>query len=1034
MSASLAPQWIIQALTDAGAVASGAKLYSYIAGGGSVPSPLLGEDGVTPLANPYTFDSAGRAKFLLDDAVSYRLRLETATGALIEERDNVFSAKSSFNGWVRATDLADGTDPANGAGMVGYESITVRTALKSQDGNSVPLLRYIPTADWEQIQATSGSIYVADDAIDEAFEDLRAGTVLQLPAGRITGARTHAINKPFSIEGAGPDLGPLGTLVMRSSSLDAPLFVLGGGEADDDLFISGINIRKITFMEGRSFVVGGALKTAHFMHINCLAKSSMRDVYFAGDMIGAWLYFRRTQDMSFDNMFFRGGGSDLGPYAQILIGAPQESQETGEHPVNELVFGSYSHFEWGPNFGNVYIDPATGLYSSASRGSVAIKSDQPNVASTANSCRWDNAKFEMTTGRNWDGEGLRKAAIYLRNSPMFQFHACEFNQTSWQFDVENCKALEVHGKGFYGGGQGAADNRRKFGKWVDTDQLKVDVRFSYNGPSRGPIIGCPGHDVVVDSALGTTGIARIAMDRKSDLGSLYKSADLKTVSGTTIIQDSQGLGREILRSREIATEDEYGTPLITLPPTNRYKPNGMTIKVKARLKTSIAGPHSLTFRWDWYPADTVYADEPDGIITEWAVGMYFPPDSDFPSVFDYVTDPITAFKRHKITGVETAVTIVTKNGEGSFDGGSVVLAEAVAATHEVVIRRQSYGKAIVSTSDLTTTPTWYSAVIPPNVLRLEGVAISVRTEGEWDAGLYYDLLEWDYADDAEIPSIPYYPAKAASPYNGPGLPPNGNGWTVDSLVRASRNNQGGMAYKWRANDASGAGTWVVAYPDDPTTVYTGTGGTLTLPPLSGFGVVGARRGYVNAGTGDLVVQRDGSDTFVGSTATEFTIGIGEMVDFEHVETTRWGIRHGVRCVGAISYSNTGVTQAIPAATTTKLTVFDTNRASANLTTDQANDKLTITRSGWYEIDGSISAYVATIADAYLSIFAGGSLLAINGQERFGGSGAAQTEKMDIKASGWIAAGADIDLRIFHSDASSNDFTFYRASLSAKRIA
>lgn len=1032
MSASLAPQWIFQALTDAGAVASGAKLYSYIAGGGSVPSPLLGEDGVTPLANPYTFNSAGRAKFLLDDAVSYRLRLETATGALIEERDNVFSAKSAFNGWVRATDLADGVNPANGAGMVGYEGITVRTALKSQDGNSVPLLRYIPTADWAQIQATSGSIYVADDAIDEAFEDLRAGTVLQLPAGRIAGARTHAINKPFSIEGAGPDLGASGTLVMRSSSLDAPLFVLGGGEADDDLFISGINIRKITFTEGRSFVVGGALKTAHFMHINCLAKSSMRDVYFAGDMIGAWMYFRRTQDMSFDNMFFRGGGSDLGPYAQVLIGDPQDSQETANHPVNELVFGSYSHWEWGPNFGNVYIDPATGLSSSASRGSVAIKSDQPNVAATANSCRWDNAKFEMTTGRNWDGESLRKAAFYLRNSPMFQFHACEFNQTSWQFDVENCKALEVHGKGFYGGGQGAADNRRKFGKWVNSDQLTVDVQFSYNGPSRGPIINCPGHRVYVDSAIGTVGAPIPAMERKAEFGDLYKSAMFKSVSGSSIVQDIRGTGREAIVSREIASEADYSTPLLALRPTNtKVRPNGMTLKVLACLDNAPVGAQGMNFEWYWSPGDTVYYNETDGVRINWPVPMFFAPDTDGVSV----PNPVTAWKRNKTTGVETAVTIVTKYGEGDWNGGSVDLAEAVPATHEVIIRRQAYGKGIINTNTLSTTPVWYIAYIPPNVLRLDNVFVRVTAMGNWAAGTYYRILDWDYADDAECPTIPYYPMTTAG--SGPGLPPNGNGWTTaQSIIKCSRpGTQNGLYFKCvGASTNNGAGSWEMLTPSAITFRNTGTTNYTTLDPATI--VVGVKARYINDGSTTITITAFAGTTFAKCNQTVLSLGVGESVLLEYTAASVWSIVDGLVSMAEIVFTG-DVGQSIATATTAKVTAFNVNAsASINCTADQANDKLTTTREGLYQIDARLSWYTNVITNYTVSIFVDGVLAGVSAVEYFGATGSAtsQVETISFSTRTRIAAGKDVDLRIAHSDGGSVNVGVVRASLSAKRIA
>lgn len=127
MSGTLAPQWLIQALTDAGAVASGAKLFSFIAGGGSVPSPLYADKALTtPLTNPYEFDSAGRGEFWLDESISYRLRLETAAGVLLWEQDSVEgAATASSTKWVKTVDLTDDTDPAKGAAIVGHRSTTL---------------------------------------------------------------------------------------------------------------------------------------------------------------------------------------------------------------------------------------------------------------------------------------------------------------------------------------------------------------------------------------------------------------------------------------------------------------------------------------------------------------------------------------------------------------------------------------------------------------------------------------------------------------------------------------------------------------------------------------------------------------------------------------------------------------------------------------------------------------------------------------------------------------------------------------------
>jgi hypothetical protein len=964
---------------------------------------------------------------LLEDIFPGRVGVSTDNHRHVFSEDGVSYVEN-----LRVDELANDSDPAKGAGLVGMRGTDLVTYMDNAAG-SIPLLKYIPYAQWSNILNHTGAIYDASVAFQRAHDENPAGTTI-IVAGRIGIGATVRITKPIRISGSCSDSSGQATEIWRLSALDAPAFIVGN-EADDGIFISGPHWDNLVFREGRQYVVGGAMKEAHFIHMNGIIKGGFRECTFNGDMLGAWIYMRRCQDFPFFYCFFRGGGADIGNHAQVLVGPPQDSQETEDHINNDVVF-VYCTFEWGPNTGNTYIDPATGLTSSASRGSIAVKSDGPNIANQHNSFRFLGCKFEMTTGRGWDGEGLRKAAIYLRNAPMWQFIGCEFNQTSWQFDVQNCKALFVQGCAFYGGGQGAADNRRKFGKWVDCDQLQVSVRFSFNGPSAGPIINCPGHNVVVDSALGTTGVPIPAMERKAEFGTRYKSAMFKTLSQNTLVQDVRGTGGEAIRSREIATESEYGTGLLELRPTNRKeRPNGMTIKVKACLENTPTGNHKLTFAWYWFPADTVYYDEPNGVTTTWALPMFFAPDSDFPGGVGAVATPVRAYKRHKTTGVETEVTISSRSGENSFDGGTVTLAEAVPATHEVIIRRQAYGKGIIvlpSTGSLTTTPTWYSAYIPPNVLKLENVVIQVRAEGDWGAGVYYRILDWDYAEDAQSETIPYYPASAA--YSGPGLPPGGNGWNTTSVVSANRPDQGGMFYRWISSDVTGVGNWVVASPDDPTTIYTGSGGTLTLPAISGYGVVGARRGYVNAGTGDLVVQRAGSDTFLGSTATSFTLGIGEMADFEHVAATQWAIRHGVSC-GAGIHGATNPTQVVATGAAQKVTMFNTNSYAKNCTADQTNDKITVTRSGTYRVSLNFSGPVDTASLLWTwTIKVGGVIIGhLKALEYFGAAG--QEEIVCLSGIvGNVTAGQDIEVFIQHTGGGNVTVTAWNISLYAERIA
>lgn len=86
MSGSIAPQWLLQFFDDVGNIASGAKLYSYVAGT-TEPTPLYADYAcTTPIANPYSANAAGRANVWLKNGISYRLRVEDADGNVLCDR------------------------------------------------------------------------------------------------------------------------------------------------------------------------------------------------------------------------------------------------------------------------------------------------------------------------------------------------------------------------------------------------------------------------------------------------------------------------------------------------------------------------------------------------------------------------------------------------------------------------------------------------------------------------------------------------------------------------------------------------------------------------------------------------------------------------------------------------------------------------------------------------------------------------------------------------------------------------------------
>lgn len=117
MSAALPPQWLTQFFSDAGAVAAGAKLYSWISGT-TTPTPVYADaDGVTPLSNPAIADSAGRLEFYLDDQIVYKLEVRNSAGVTLWEIPEVSGAAPAdvsavISQGYRSQNVNSGTTPA----------------------------------------------------------------------------------------------------------------------------------------------------------------------------------------------------------------------------------------------------------------------------------------------------------------------------------------------------------------------------------------------------------------------------------------------------------------------------------------------------------------------------------------------------------------------------------------------------------------------------------------------------------------------------------------------------------------------------------------------------------------------------------------------------------------------------------------------------------------------------------------------------------------------------------------------------------
>lgn len=1015
MSGVLAPQWIFQALTDAGDVASGARLFSFVGGGGSVPSPLYADKALTtPLANPYEFDSAGRGQFWLDSSITYRLRLETATGVLIEERDGVEGAAGMAT-------LANNTDPAKGAGLIGWIGQTVGywiNWIKWRLDGSVSILQYIPVAEHAAILGGT-STYDCTSAWQQMHDDTPPGTVMQI-IGRINIYSTVYLTKSSQYYiGSGSGIDGAGTMVIRRA--DVVAFEIGNSGPTGPF----INAPWFSHIQFRSPAQTGPIWTNDFFKINATILGGLKYCYLTGDHAGAWLSLRRMQDMWIHACLFRGGGHEAGTKAQIVFEEPQGLYD-GDGALLEMFYvnsirATSNHHEWGPSGGGTYVNPVTGATETGNRGSRLLRVfDTSGTAGASNLFKMSNSKAEMAV--SWPGV----AAFDIDRCSGYQITGCEFNQTRKIFDVRNSEGIIITGT--YNNTTVASP--LEFGDFTNCDNPQISV-FGYNMP-RPKFMRCPGIvDETATHSLASSASRDFAMDKERYRG-LHNQHYFASQTGVRLAEDIRALGGSNRRSPELST-GTFGYSLLGLRPTVRKNvPEGMTLRVLACTESAPVGSIICHFAYTYSPDQTVYKG--DGATVTWAIPRYFAQETET----GYSGIPnVSALKRHRLTGAETALTISVMAGDdGNLNGGTITVTEAVTADYDVIISRAALGKTVLPFplgGSLSTTPTWYECVVPPGVLSLENVILHVKNATE-EAGLRILILDWDLVEGATSPTTMFYPTSLVA--GGGGLVPGGNGWGEGATVWAKDTVAAGCI-GWTCTDPAGGngeGVWRPIPPGPVSRVLTGAGGTVLLPDSADYTASGARRSYTNAGTGDYSIECDGTDTIFGSSATAVDLPIGQTVTLEYIGSGAWAIVSGAVSSGTITFSGS-VTQAIPAGTTPiKLTCFGTNEYAVNLTADQANDKLTTTIAGVYDLSAMWSGYVGTAADAFLGIFVDGVLADVTTMEKFGATGSTQTESIQSSASLYIAEGKDIDLRVYHSDAASNSFVTTRALLSAKRIA
>jgi hypothetical protein len=197
--------------------------------------------------------------------------------------------------------------------------------------------------------------------------------------------------------------------------------------------------------------------------------------------------------------------------------------------------------------------------------------------------------------------------------------------------------------------------------------------------------------------------------------------------------------------------------------------------------------------------------------------------------------------------------------------------------------------------------------------------------------------------------------------------------------------------------------------------------------------------YDNANATDYAIKQLASGrTIVNSKSGEdVSLAVNNAVQ-ALADTTKFKVTNYINQQGIfaeIYVADNATSQSIPTgATYTKVTAFDTNGQSANCTADQANDKITITQTGRYRVEGSFSFNSGTAN----VVWRGAAFL--NGTEQsqvhFKRKTATASDAGNAGFTGFIDVTTvpwDLDFRVRHDNAGSIDLTLEYANLNVEYV-
>lgn len=230
------------------------------------------------------------------------------------------------------------------------------------------------------------------------------------------------------------------------------------------------------------------------------------------------------------------------------------------------------------------------------------------------------------------------------------------------------------------------------------------------------------------------------------------------------------------------------------------------------------------------------------------------------------------------------------------------------------------------------------------------------------------------------------------------------------------------------------GDWTVQAANDVPHVHTGGASSFDISDTAAL-AVGARRTYINNGTGNLTLNCVASDTLAGFKAgtTSLVLRPWQAVTIEMTAALVWTVLHGLESTAQI-YCNAGASQSITTGAAQKLTGFDTVRSQLNCSTVIASDQIEILRGGPYRLcarlDGGLDA--ASVTGTLAIAVNGTPITASGGSEYYGVIG--QVEQISVEETPVVLAAGDLITAVYsHNGGATQTLSVSKLILSAERI-